>query len=234
MSKEFDIDCLLKSIDYNLTDIARAEFHKWLRAKDKTIADLEAKLAEQQECNLKASAKHSLEMQNTQICVKELEAKLAESEKKYSYMKDLYCEEREKADNFCTLLNKKIAMFLDVKQQLAESEEAVKYLKGIKRYDIGEMLTENTKLKQQLAEKEDRISRLQFEVQQALSNSLGKTIKELIEFDNQGKISFAVEQLEKVKEFYTTPIYDIQKPHTDVRVLLQRIDNQIKQLKEMR
>ena len=49
-------------------------------------------------------------------------------------------------------------------------------------------------LEAKLAAKDGEICRLQFEVQQALSNSLGKTIKELIEIDNQGKI----ELLEKI------------------------------------
>lgn len=40
----------------------------------------------------------------------------------------------------------------NLEDQLVESEETIKYLKGIKRYDIGEMIAENTKLKQQLAE----------------------------------------------------------------------------------
>ena len=46
-------------------------------------------------------------------------------------------------------LNNKI---YELEAKLAEREEAIKYLKGIKRYDIGDMLTENAKLKQQLAE----------------------------------------------------------------------------------
>ena len=44
--------------------------------------------------------------------------------------------------------------------KLEAREEAIKYLKGIKRYDIGEMLTENTKLKQQLAELEVKNDKL--------------------------------------------------------------------------
>lgn len=47
----------------------------------------------------------------------------------------------------------------DLEAKLAESEKTIKYLKGIKRYDIGEMLTENAKLKQQLAEKEKEVAK---------------------------------------------------------------------------
>ena len=64
----------------------------------------------------------------------------------------------EEKDKRVVQLNGKIA---DLEAKLAESEEAIKYLKGIKRYDIGEMLTENTKLKQQLAEKDLKIIELE-------------------------------------------------------------------------
>lgn len=57
---------------------------------EKQVADLEAKLAEQQKCGLRASTKHNLEMQNAQICIKELEAKLA----KHSQDKILFCIEK--------------------------------------------------------------------------------------------------------------------------------------------
>lgn len=100
--------------------------------------------------------------------IKDMEIKLAEIETYYKHFKskcltlEQQVAELEKindklgtdlcnADDICSYLQ----------QQLAESEEAIKYLKGIKRYDIGEMLTENTKLKQQLAEKEKEIKKLQ-------------------------------------------------------------------------
>jgi hypothetical protein len=67
----------------------------------------------------------------------------------------------------------------------------------VKGYCDGMRDAENkiTDLEAKLAEKDEQICRLQFEVQQALSNSLGKTIKELIEIDNQDKI----ELLEKAR-----------------------------------
>lgn len=46
---------------------------------------------------------------------------------------------------------------------------------------------------------------------------------------NQDKISFAVEQLEKVKEYIKTNLMSFQKVP-----IIQEIDNQIKQLKEMK
>ena len=89
-------------------------------------------------------------------------------------------------------------------------------------------------LEAKLAEKEDRISRLQFEVQQALSNSLGNVIKELWEFDKQAKISFCIEQLEKVKSFsISSENNGWCETHKDWLDIVEFIDNQIKAIKEM-
>ena len=63
------------------------------------------------------------------LIVSDLESKLAKNKKWL-------------ASNEGFLENQKL------KQQLAEKEDAIKYLKGIKRYDIGEMITANIKLKQ--------------------------------------------------------------------------------------
>lgn len=43
---------------------------------------------------------------------------------------------------------------------LNEQDETIKMLKGIKRYDIGELLAENIKLKQQLAEKDKKVEEI--------------------------------------------------------------------------
>ena len=128
----------------------------------------------------------------------------------------------------------------NLEAKLAESESKVKvgefwhsaYQGKQLDYDkvyaeLRQLYDKNEELKQQLAEKEDRINRLQFEVQQALSNSLGKTIKELIDKDNQDKISFCIEKLEKVKEYNATRVYSSS-------LVDKFIDNQIKELKEMK
>lgn len=41
----------------------------------------------------------------------------------------------------------------------------------------------------------------------------------------------AITELERIKRYYSSPIYDKRDAHTEVGVLLQRIDNQINQLK---
>ena len=111
--------------------------------------------------------------------------------------------------------------------KLAESNEAIKYLKGIKRYDIGEMLTENAKLKQQLAEKEAERHE-EWKTSKEWKWEWQKVSRQL-EQANQAKILFAVERLEKVKEHISSGLaFDI-----DVQMWFEEyIDNQIKQLKE--
>lgn len=133
---------------------------KLLFSKDK-IADLEAKLAEVQECGLRASAKHNLEMQNVQICMKELEAELAEKDKEISNLKGL----------------------------VNERDKQIKNLKTNK--------------------------------------------KRVIEHKNNVKISFCIEQLEKVKELAYKD-FELDKGNISLARVLEEIDNQIKQLKEMK
>ena len=82
-------------------------------------------------------------------------------------------------------------------------------------------------LEAKLAEKEQEIliSQLQAPKEQILS-ILGS---QCIQYNpDQDKISFAVEQLEKVKEYIKTNLMSFQKVP-----IIQEINNQIKQLKEM-
>lgn len=187
-----------------------------------------------------------------------------------------------KPEDAADLLNKQDQQISDLEAKLAESEEAIKYLKGIKRYDIGELLTENTKLKQQLkenekknfeliaklnlkehrpafctladrecealgkveelkqqlAEKEKEIEKLQHcndRLAQGIYHSYGEHFILKIK---QDKISFALEQLENVKET-TECVLDNALKNCSLNQsyydrLLDEIDNQIKQLKEMK
>ena len=84
---------------------------------------------------------------------------------------------------------------------------------------------ENKQLKQQLAEKDKEIERLnlEFETQEDWQEKWQKLYDETCNL-NQDKISFAIEQLEKVKDY----AQHIQGG------LINYIDNQIKQLKEMK
>lgn len=140
----------------------------------------------------------------------------------------------------------------DLEAKLAESEEAIKYLKGIKRYDIGEMLTENTKLKQQLADITDKYKFLEeyTNISDRARTSVEKQLAEkekelyltkdtlkhhiniynsLFESRTQDKISFAVEQLEQVRKL----VDELLDNCGDRQYKVWKIfDNQIEELKK--
>ena len=158
-----------------------------------------------------------------------------------------------------TLLDK----IADLEAKLEDKEEAIKYLKGIKRYDIGEMLTENAKLKQQLAESEEKCNKQWLEIQaethqiqmleqdikrikkenkqqfaekdkehkKAMRTSLNDFLTLEVEFKKK-KISFAVEQIIKTKETLIKFLQDEGFYENEWYDLFDKIDNQIKQLKE--
>lgn len=208
-----------------------------LNRQEKQISDLEAKLAEQQECSLKASAKHSLEMQNAQICIKELEAKLAESELKYNATNRAYWELLEKQDNAFLQYEKLIGENQQLKQQLAEKDLHIEELESQFAYECEcnkqfvECQNENTQLKQLVTELDKEAQEI-YEMynQERKKNWLNNR-------KNQDKISFCIEQLEKVKELVeeksmTQSPFGTQKIYaSDVSGV---IDNQIKQLKEVK
>jgi hypothetical protein len=174
--------------DYGVQKVLISEdIHiNWLHKKDKTIADLEAKLAE--------------------------------SEKQANDWKQRFesGEERLKTlnSNSVTALNLKNEKIEKLKQQLAEKEEIIDWqneiVEGVKQEE--ELLAQKLK-------------------------SLGvDCIEDLGKEHNQDKISFAVEQLRQVQKYIITDEKDmfgmpyLMKPS----YVYDYIDNQIKQLKEMK
>lgn len=130
----------------------------------------------------------------------------------------------------------------DLEAKLAETEEKIKELeeKSVfeksNAFELGERaimstLKENKQLKQQLAEKEKQIetqkSNIEFLYDLFVSPKGEQTLKAI----NQDKISFAVEQLEKVKDHNENIFCDDKVYYT---YITQFIDQQIKQLKEMK
>lgn len=111
---------------------------------------------------------------------------------------------------------------------------------------IAESIKENDKLKQQLAEKEKELKHLK-ELKRFFNSLYGKTIMNRFqEIQRQYKISFAIEQLEKVKEKLLEELQNVDdlldpQEYEDYRELIgcgrgyknsiEEIDNQIKQLK---
>lgn len=121
----------------------------------------------------------------------------------------------------------------DLEAKLAESEREIKVIDEDRQFkaEMWTMFADKCKdFKQELAEKTLTIEQINKAFMENRSLWKGK-----YEMANQDKISFALEQLEKVKEF----VNDNDKIFTEYygaierNILLKFIDNQIKQLKEM-
>lgn len=127
------------------------------------------------------------------------------------------------------LLPEVLEYVADLEAKLAESEKNYKDARELsieQFHSLKEIINssqeEIDKLKQQLAEKDKEIERLnlEFETQEDWQEKWQKLYDETCNL-TQDKISFAVEQLIKVKEYWSN--------HEDI---YWYIDNQIKQLKE--
>ena len=125
----------------------------------------------------------------------------------------------------------------DLEAKLAEKEQiigtqynGIEYWKSVaeKRPDI-DYVFKIKDLEQQLAEKEKEITKLKSDNHSLMSDNAYQEadifeLKQKLAIQNQDKISFAVEQLEEVKDY----AQHIQGG------LINYIDDQIKQLKEMK
>lgn len=148
-----------------------------LNKQAKQISDLETKLAEKDSEIKVGEFWHSAykgkqldydkiyaELRQSYDENEKLKQQLAESEKKYGYMKDLWVDERVKADKLCGLLNKEIERFLDVEKQLAEKKKEIEQLKTFK-VTIGTMETNQVDISSTTYADQDKIS---FAVEQLL------------------------------------------------------------------
>ena len=149
-----------------------------------------------------------------------------------------------------TLMKLCYKQIADLEAKLAESEKKVKEYELVIRLDVPVI----KQLEQQLAEKEeeikDRINQVRtlyvqlYELQKAVEYCQEHHKKNKLtpltlhnytnEQHNQDKISFAVEQLEKVKEWTHDNASYVLGDFASVweDALLDELDNQIKQLKE--
>lgn len=188
----------------------------------------------------------------------DLEAKLAESEKKlsqYPYKNDViekqYKELKDgikfRVENNITddweqhyhcidvLCEKHKARIRDIENGICKIEELEKLLNAKEKIKT-QSLKGFEKLKQQLAEKEKLIEfyinsgkELCEEINKLNSQALNYCDE--IDNANQDKISFALEQLEKVKELLYP---ELRFDYSLYLRVMHEIDNQIKQLKEMK
>lgn len=101
-------------------------------------------------------------------------------------------QNKESSELLVNSLVEKDKQIAELQKQLEEKEKIIQMQQNIDRYDIGEMLTENIKLRQQLK-------------------------------------SQPAEIVKKIKAYYKTSIYDRPNAHTEVSVLIHRLDTILKE-----
>lgn len=216
--------------------LALDELYKY-QQNDNKIKDLEAKLAESEKAleakesvNRMYKATLSLKDSDFSDLVREnakLKQQLAEKEKQ--------CQE-------CKHLNKKIELNIknklmaengDLQQQLNEKDQAIESLEELNR-SLGQTCNNDIKeierLNKEIAEKEKEIEDLKAQRHIYLNRSVEECNKiTYLEFElqhkDQDKISFCIEQLEKVKDYNYTLRFGCS-------AINEFIDDQIKLLKE--
>lgn len=193
-------------------------------------------------CQISNLIKDYAEEKDQQIC--DLEAKLAESEKQFIVANNLRKNSDEVLLNYKTEkygLDKTIQELRKMKLSLPEKEWYYKGFENCERQmssHIADLTLEVKELKQQLAEKDKEISEYI-----KIVDDLHKQLSDKCDFcdktKDQDKISFAVEQLEKVKEEMDLRPRGVSKgwKNKEYDTLVEEdvyevIDNQIKQLKE--
>lgn len=191
-----------------------------LDEKDQNISDLEAKLSESEK-QIK-DARETANMSVDSWCKnrRKYEAQTAEMQNKLFILYSMLYETLEKQG--CDNVARQIAQMADWTY-----DKEADWLKGNRNYD---------QLKQQLAEKDKEIEYYKKQAKK-LNNEAQKYFEDAYCNDSiyQDKISFCIEQLEKVKET-TECVLDNALKNSSLNQsyydrLLDEIDNQIKQLK---
>ena len=185
----------------------------------KRVTDLEAKLADLQSEQVKEMQEHQEAMLVADKKIKELEAKIAESEE----YEEMLLEEKS---GYIDLVSAYADKCKNYKQQLAEKETRIAELEDKDWYEgtIKQLEEQNERLIKQLAEKDKEIL--------DVKNWWSYQYNGEIERHNQDKISFCIEQLEKVKELIKNMSIGIgiEIYGTRIKPVEEYIDNQIKQL----
>ena len=158
-----------------------------------------------------------------------------DSPKHFGICNKCYDEMFKSSDTIISSFTNKIS---DLEAKLAESESQNKRLytekesaEKILRMTSGEQTREILELKQQLAEKEEEIEELKLKLDIRAISLQNFNIERMQA--NQDKISFAVEQLEKVKNYMITDEKDMFGANylMNSGYVLEFIDNQIKAIK---
>lgn len=223
-----------------------------IRQKNQKIADLEAKLAEK-ESEVKVGEFWHSAYQGKQLDYDKVYAELRQSYDENEKLKQQLTEKEERIaeledkdwyEGLIKQLEDQCGRLLEerdnAKLQLEESEA---YIQG----NIPKLIEANKMMSKQLTEKEEKIMELASKVDllESEKENLFRTLEEANE-DYQDKISFCIEQLEKVKnEIYANEVsfeeiaklpialnnYEIGFDKGRFKAV-HIIDNQIKQLKE--
>lgn len=158
--------------------------------------------------------------------ISDLEAKLAEKD-------DELLQKEKKIQDL--MLCEFVATTLDFNKLSADNcrlREQLADIEANKEKEINRIckthIEANAQLKQQLAYQEQKL--------QFVRKLDDATMLDILQKSNQDKISFAVEQLEKAKEWTHDNAYYVLGDFASVweDALLDELDNQIKQLREMK
>lgn len=224
--------CCMESCEfYNHNECPVVYVNGLLEERDKTIADLEAKLAEseknvQVEEMLKNYGKEEIKKLHKRI------NEIVERDK--NIVENLNQQLAEKDSTIKTLIEDSKASKELLKEQLAEKDTKLHEYIRCALEDYNDNQKEIIELKQQLAEKDEEAQEI-YEMynQERKKNWLNNR-------KHQDKISFALEQLEKVKEILIQNADEIGEEYKEDYFMISLgnvkniIDNQIKQLKEMK
>ena len=255
-NEDGDIDfCKLLKVSHGVADeigmfVDYVATNKIIKDQSKQIADLEAKLAECEKSKelyrlqnehhhlqlLQFYSRLGVEAFGADIHEKALETLMImkeELEEKNGVRRALSACNHQN-DEFADMIKKLVNEKEELKQQLAESENKCRECKHLnKKIELNiknKLMAENCELQKQLAEKTLTIEQINKAFIENRSLWKGK-----YERANQDKISFAIEQLEKVKET-TECVLDNALKNSSLNEsyydrLLDEIDNQIKELK---
>ena len=200
------------------------------------LNDLEAKLAIYEKDDFEDLYYKSIEQR------KDLEAKLAESEAELEKWSTQY------ARAYVNRQNDLIAENQELKQQLAEKDAEIEVLNvrtTAMQEDIDYWEKEFEEKEEQLHKAEEIINNpdtLIFQKQELIDNlykiiaEKDNLLKDLTKneklFNSQDKISFCVEQLEKIKDKFREVYDKNRKHHLSVVKCYELVDNQIAELKK--
>ena len=212
-------------------DLTNEEVFEELRTELRQFADLEAKLSESEKQIKDAREAGNMAVDSWCKNRRKYEAQIAEMQNKSFILYSMLYETLEKqgCDNVASQIDQMTGWTYD---------KEVNWLKGNRNYDqLKQSQKQLTEKERQLKLAEELLIKQEKEYDEQLEKQAKIHYKHLKEKD-QDKISFAIDELEKVKET-TECVLDNALKNSSLNQsyydrLLDEIDNQIKRLKEMK